>query len=195
MGTDQRKYSGDSLFGKTRSAILALLYGRPDDSFYLREIVDLTQSGVGAVQRELLALQKLDVITREERGNQVHFRANSRSPLYIEIRNIVQKMEGWVAILQNGLAPLKGAIKMAFVYGNYAARAQTAKSDVDLFVVEKVDEIALHCALSGAEKKIAKTINYMLLNPREYAKRRREQDGFMLRILHGPKIPVIGGDS
>src|SRR5258707_196655 len=40
------------LFGRTRRAILSLLFTRPDESFYLREIVRRTGGGIGAIQRE-----------------------------------------------------------------------------------------------------------------------------------------------
>lgn len=194
MGTVEKRGSGASLFGKTRSGILSLLYGRPSESFYLREIVQLMRTGAGAVQRELGVLQGLGVVKREKRGNQIHFSANLKSPIYTEIRSIVQKMDGWLAVLQHELQPLSDAIQSAFVYGSYAAHVHGADSDVDLFAVGNVDEMALHRAITSAEEKVAKTINYTLLSPKEYAKRRREKGGFIARILRGPKIPVIGED-
>jgi hypothetical protein len=44
------------LFGKVQQAVLSLLFGRPDESFYVREIVRATRVGQGAVQRELQRL-------------------------------------------------------------------------------------------------------------------------------------------
>ncbi len=41
------------LFGRTRRDVLALLLGRPDARFYLREIRRAIAGGSGAVQREL----------------------------------------------------------------------------------------------------------------------------------------------
>jgi len=40
-----------TLFGKTRRAVLALLYSHVDESFYLRQIVRAAGVGMGAVQR------------------------------------------------------------------------------------------------------------------------------------------------
>ena len=39
------------MFGKTRQAVLSLLYGHADESFYLRQIVRVAGGGMGAVQR------------------------------------------------------------------------------------------------------------------------------------------------
>ena len=43
----------DALLPKTRQRILALLLSRPDEAFYLREIVRTTEASKGAVDAEL----------------------------------------------------------------------------------------------------------------------------------------------
>jgi predicted nucleotidyltransferase len=50
------------LFGKAQQAVLGLLFGRPDESFYVREIVRATRVGQGAVQRELQRLAEAGII-------------------------------------------------------------------------------------------------------------------------------------
>lgn len=47
--------TADALFPKVRQRVLAVLFGRPDRSFYTNELIGLAQSGAGAVQRELPA--------------------------------------------------------------------------------------------------------------------------------------------
>ena len=42
-----------ALFGKTRRAVLSLLYGHADEAFYLRQVARMAGAGLGAVQREL----------------------------------------------------------------------------------------------------------------------------------------------
>src|SRR2546430_14313599 len=44
------------LFGAVRRDVLALLYGRPEERFYLREIQRFVGAGIGPVQRELKQL-------------------------------------------------------------------------------------------------------------------------------------------
>ena len=62
-----------ALFGKTQRAVLGLLFGQPDRSFYLRELVVAAASGASQVQRELNALTEAGLIVRTPRGNQVWF--------------------------------------------------------------------------------------------------------------------------
>ncbi len=58
----------NALFSKVRQRILALLYGQPQRSFHTNEIIRLTRSGTGAVQRELGKLAAAGLITMESIG-------------------------------------------------------------------------------------------------------------------------------
>jgi predicted nucleotidyltransferase len=183
---------GSALFGKARRAVLGLLYARPDEAFYLRQIAREVQAGQGAVQRELKRLVDAGLLTREARGQQVHYRANRACPIFAEVHGLVLKTVGLADVLRGALAPLHDGIRLALVYGSYAAGAATSGSDVDLLVVGKVDEMALHKAIGETETRLARTVNYTLLSPREFLHRRRERGGFLARVLAGPVIAIFG---
>jgi len=51
-------YSG--LFGKTRQAVLALLYSRPDTYFYTKQILDAVKTGRGMLTEEGTLLTELN---------------------------------------------------------------------------------------------------------------------------------------
>jgi hypothetical protein len=65
----------DLIFGRTRGAILALLYGRADQTFYTRQIAREVAASVGAVQRELVNLTKVGLVIRTALGSQVFYQA------------------------------------------------------------------------------------------------------------------------
>ncbi|MDO8578517.1 MAG: nucleotidyltransferase domain-containing protein [Dehalococcoidales bacterium] len=79
------------LFNKTRRGLLALLYGRPDEKFYINQLMQATGSGSGAVQRELKLMTGAGIVVRERMGNLVYYQANSHSPIFTELKNIVRK--------------------------------------------------------------------------------------------------------
>ena len=95
-------------------------------------------------------------------------------------------------MLREALSPLSEGIQFAFVYGSQASGEATAESDVDLLVVGDVDEIALHRAITQAEEQLGRAVNYTLLNPAEFGRRRAERGGFLPRVLAGPRIGVAG---
>jgi predicted nucleotidyltransferase len=108
------------------------------------------------------------------------------------LHGLVLKTVGLADVLRGALTSLHDDISLAVVYGSQAAGTATSASDVDLLVVGTLEEIALHKAIAQAESGLARTINYTLLSPREFARRRRERGGFVARILAGPMIPLLG---
>ena len=53
----------DALFTTTQQRVLALLFGQPSRSFFASELIELTASGSGAVQRELKRLVSSGLLT------------------------------------------------------------------------------------------------------------------------------------
>ena len=74
------------LFGKTRQAVLALLLERPEDSYYLRQMCQLSGISPGAMQAELRQLTRAGLLERAKDGNRVAYRANARHPVFESLR-------------------------------------------------------------------------------------------------------------
>jgi predicted nucleotidyltransferase len=195
MGTITPDNKASALFGKTRRAILALLFTHPERSYYVREIVQASESGVGAVQRELSRLAQSGLLTRTEVGNQVHYQANPDSPIFEEMRSLMVKTAGMADVLREAIRPLEEGIAFAFIYGSQASGEAGPSSDVDLMVVGEVDDLALHRVVSEAESRLGRTINYSLFTPDDFAQRRREKGGFVERVLQGDKIFITGEEG
>ena|SRR5690554_1343395 len=97
---------GDALFTKTQQRLLSVLYGHPDQSFYLNELVRLAQIGRGSVVQELAKLTESGLVIMTPHGNQHHYQANQDTPIFQELCSLVQKTFGIREILQTALAPL-----------------------------------------------------------------------------------------
>jgi len=158
----------DLLFGRTRSAVLALLYGRADQSFYTRQIARQVDASIGTVQRELENLSKVGLIVRNSVGNQVFYQANRDAPIFPEMRALVNKTIGAFSVLRSALQVLSKRIVVAFVYGSVAREEDTAQSDIDLMVVGNatLDEVLLRIA--AVEKGIGRPINPTVYSVAEF---------------------------
>jgi uncharacterized protein len=86
--------SENGIFGKTRQAVLAFLYGQADTSFYTKQVLDAVKTGRGAVQRELKNLTDAGIIIREVQGRQVYYRANKKCPIFSDLKSILRKTSG-----------------------------------------------------------------------------------------------------
>lgn len=63
----------DAPFTTTRQRVLSLLFGQPSRSFFASELIKLTGSGSGAVQRELKRLVSSGLVGLTRIGKQKHY--------------------------------------------------------------------------------------------------------------------------
>jgi len=180
------------LFGKTRQAILSLLYGQPDESYYLRQIVRRTGFGLGPVQRELKQLTDAGIIRRRDSGHQVYYYANQDSPVFKELKSLITKTVGIGDTLRTALTPLANRITVAFVYGSIARGEENHRSDVDLLVVGDVSFSEVVKALRNAQETLGREINPTVYPVAEFRSRTAEEHYFIRDVLSGEKIFVIG---
>lgn len=185
---------GTALFGKTRRAVLALLFTSAD-RFYLNEIVREVGLGVGTVQRELRALTHAGLIRRTARGNQVFFQANPDSPVFAEVKALVDKTMGAPVALRALLEPLAKRIEVAFIYGSLARGDAVGESDVDLLVVGEVPALELAAAVREAEEKLRREVNPVVFPPEEFRERIRGGDHFLTTVMREPKIFLLGDED
>ena len=184
-----------ALFGKGRRAVLGLLFGRPDETFYLREIVRWAGAGQGAIQRELQRLAAAGIVRRTRRGNQVYFQADRRCPIFAELRGIVLKTMGVGDVLRAALAPLADRIKLAFIYGSTARGESGYGSDVDLCVVGNVAFAEVVAALGPAQETLVREVNPTVYPPAEFDRKLAERHPFVSNITTGPRIILIGDEG
>jgi predicted nucleotidyltransferase len=183
----------DALFTSTQQRVLAPLFGQPDKSFFVTQIMRLANSGRGAVQRELERLRVGGLVNVKMVGTQKHYQANPESPLFDELCNIVQKTVGLEEPLLDAIASLPTSVKFAAVYGSVASGTETSSSDVDLMVVS--DDLVLeelYAAIAPAEDLLSRRINPTLYTPSEFDRRRESGNAFLSKVLDGPLIILAG---
>lgn len=181
-----------SLFGRTRTALLSLLYTHVDESFYVRQLLRETGAGQGAVQRELRHLTDTGLISRKKIGNQVFYQANRASPVFSEIRGLIQKTSGVGDAMRAALYPLRDRIEVAFVYGSIASQNEKGHSDVDLMVIGDVDFGDVVARLSSVEKIVRREINPAVYTVPEWGSKLSRGNHFLQSVLNTEKIFVVG---
>ena len=176
-------------------AILAVLYSRPDEEFYLRELARSSGTTASSLQRDLAALARAGIVLRTERGHQVYFRANRACPVFDELRGLVVKTFGVAEILREALRTLADHIDAAFVYGSVARGEERAGSDIDLFVVGDAGFGELIEALAPAQRRLAREINPTIFPREEFARKLHAGNHFLATVLEERKLFLIGGQD
>ncbi len=187
--------SDSALFGRTRSALLALLFGHTDESFYLRQLIRAVGAGHGALQREIKQLTNMGLIVRRVQGNQVLYRANKKSPIFPEIKRLITKTVGVHDAIRAALATLGPEIEAAFVYGSVASHREQANSDVDLMVIGKSFFGDIVTALSPAQKTLRREINPTVFPISEFRSKLAAKNHFLRSVMAGKKVFVLGSED
>ena len=194
MGTLPHDRIGEVLFGRTRRAVLALLYGHADEEFYLREIIRAAGAGQGAMQRELGLLVGAGLVLRRAHGRQVYFRANPENPIYKELRGLLLKTAGVADVLREALAPLAASISVAFVYGSVARGEERRASDVDLLVVGNASFAAVAQALAPAQRRLGREVNPTVFTPAEFRQKLTAGHHFLRSVTGREKLFLLGNE-
>jgi predicted nucleotidyltransferase len=186
---------GNLLFGQTRGRILALLYGMPDEAFFIRQIARQIGTSVGTVQRELGTLAKAGLIERSVVGMQVFYQANRSHPSFTELHSLIAKTSGMFHVLRSALAPIAKEISFAFIYGSMANGEGNAGSDVDLMVIGDVtlDEILMQ--LTIAERDLGRPLNPTVFSLKEFRSKLQGGNHFLNSVMRGKKVLLIGDED
>ena len=184
-----------ALFGKTKQVLLGLFFSRPGESFYVREIERLTGTPVGAFRLELNNLAAAGILSRERRGNQVHFSANESCPIYAELKGLVLKTMGAAAAIRSALEALRDRIDVAFIFGSVAEGSEQPDSDVDLLIVGEVRSREVVSALRTAQDKLAREINPIVYPPAEFRAKWADGHHFVNRVVESPILFIVGGED
>jgi predicted nucleotidyltransferase len=182
----------DKIFGsKTRAKLLGWFFTHTDEEFFVRQLAPILKEDPTNLSREMAKLETLGILTSLRQGNLKQFRVNKGGSLFPELRGLVLKTTGIAGQIKAELESIEG-IRLAFIYGSFAKGAETADSDVDLFVIGKISLDALDTVLQRLEKKLGRTINYVVYNRKEFDEKVTSRDGFVTDVLKGEKIVLTG---
>ena len=83
-------------------------------------------------------------------------------------------------------------IDQAFIYGSFAKGEEREDSDIDLFIVGEINEDKLIEKIGKLERKLQREINYAIYGKKDFNKKKKEGNSFILNILQEKKIFLIG---
>jgi predicted nucleotidyltransferase len=181
-----------ALFPTVRGDVLAATLLQPEKSWYLSELAQFLGTSPSSLQRELKALVEGGILETRREGTRAYFKADPGSPVFSELRGLIDKTAGLVPTLQTTLRPLERRIVCAFVYGSVARREEHAGSDIDLLVVGDVGLADLAPALRKAEARLGREVNVTSYLPAEFRRKAAAKEHFLSEVLRGPKQFVKG---
>jgi len=179
---------------RVRVEILSAFLMNPERELYLREVARLTGEDYKNVSMELRNLREIGLVSSRNEGNLKYFSLNKEFVIYEELKSIFMKTKGAVGILREAVST-KRDIDYAFIYGSFATGEERAESDIDLMVIGRISLEEVLALIRGPEEKLSREINVSLYDLQEIRKRVKDHDPFIMEVLGGSKIMLIGDEN
>ena len=185
----------DALFPAVRQEILTATLLSPEKSWYLSELAAHLGTSPSSLQRELETLANSGILVRTQDGRRTYYRAQTASPIFNELRDLLAKTAGIIPVLNSELTQLDGKIKWAAIYGSIARGEEQAQSDIDLLVVGPVGMTELLPVLRRVEQQFGREVNVTRYSESEFLAKRHGRDHFLNSVLKGKLITIVGSSN
>jgi len=179
---------------KVRVEILSVFLMNPERELYVREVERLTGEDYKNVSMELRNLNKIGLLSSRNKGNLKYFSLNKEFLIYEELKSILMKTKGAVSILRQ-VVSTKRDIDYAFIYGSLATGEERTESDIDVMIIGGITLEEVLTSIRGPEEKLSREINVSLYDLQEIRKRVKDRDPFIMEVLGGVKIMLVGDED
>lgn len=185
----------EKLFGsRVRAKILGWFFTHVEESYFVRQLAILLDEDPTNLSREMAKLESLGILKSVRHGNLKQFHVDHECSFFNEMKGLVLKTSGAAGQIRGALQGLKG-VTFAFIYGSYAKGKEAIHSDVDVIIVGEIDMDELDNLILDLDKKLGRTINYLVYTSEEFSSKRKAKDSFLKNVMAGPKIMLIGHDD
>ncbi len=150
---------------KTRINLLVRFFFNPGTKAYLRELSKDLDVSTNAVREELNQLTKTKLLTSEKNGRNVYYTANSKHPLFPELKSMVSKVMGLDQVIESVITRL-GDLEKAYIIDDYAEGKDTGI--IDLVLVGNIDQYHLNDLSRKTERYIKRKIRSLVLTKEEF---------------------------
>jgi predicted nucleotidyltransferase len=178
---------------KARAEILKTLFVDTPVRYHLRELARISGLNVHAVTKEIQNLKRLDLLQEVRDGNRVYYSANRQHPIFHDLKNIVLKIVGPIAVFQETLLKSEN-ISVAFLFGSLARNEAKANSDIDLIIIGEISMRKLFSLLGDSSERLGREINPHIYTIKEFAHRVQTKDHFLTQVLETPKSFIKGDE-
>jgi len=145
-----------------QAELLAAVLGEPEAEPTLTELAARLEIPYASVHREIERAEAAGLLTSRKIGRARLVRANTDSPYYRGLAEILTRAFGVPAVLSAMLTAVDG-ISAAFVFGSWAARqagevGRRPVEDIDLLILGEPDRDDLYRAIDGVSPRLGRSV-------------------------------------
>ncbi len=184
----------DLIISRVRVKLLEIFLSFPDQIIHVRDLVRRSKEEINAVRRELAHLEKVGILAKEPRANRIYYSLRREYPLYYDLLELVTKTTGLGKALLKNKNRL-GRVKFVMLSGRFARNISGSAEQVDLLVVGTVVVAEVAALVREEEVRKGREIFFTPMTEEEFVFRKKKKDPFILGILSGSRIMVLGDEE
>lgn len=150
---------------KTRIKLLLKFFLNGQNKAYLRNLESEFGESTNSIRIELNKFEEAGLLETASEGNKKIFKANTRHPMFNDIRSILMKYTGLDKIIEQIISKL-GDVNEVYLVGDLAKGLDSPI--IDLIIVGDIQKNYLLNLVEKAEKLIHKKIRYVIFSPQEF---------------------------
>jgi hypothetical protein len=175
---------------RLQGVLLSLVMGQSDREWTVEELAAASGEPYPTVGTEVRRLQGAGLVTVRTVGRSKFLRADTASPYFGPLAQLVMMSFGPPLVVSEELATLPG-VDQAFIFGSWAARyageVGPAPHDVDVLLVGTPDRDEVYDAADRAQRRLGREVNVTLRSPDRWE---NDQDGFTVQVRSSPLLLV-----
>lgn len=176
---------------RQQAELLALLLDDPDLEIGLTELAAVLTIPYPSVHREVHRAESTGLLITRRVGRTRLVRANSASPYFEGLRQVLTRAFGPPAVLAEALAGVD-AVDAAYLFGSWAARYEGVEGerpvgDIDLLVLGDPDRGELYARIEGASLRLGREVQVTI---RGAGWLTNGKGAFHDTIVNRPLVPV-----
>jgi hypothetical protein len=184
----------DFMVSRVREKMMELFFSRPEEMYYVREITRETKEEINAVRRELDRMVQAGILKYEQRSNRLYYFLNKRYLYFTEIQQMVVKNTGLGKKILKNKAKL-GNVLFVMFSGKFVRSLRPRQDEVDILVIGDIVLPELQVLMKEEEARLGRELNYAVFSAEEFTFRKTRRDPFIMEILFGVRVMVVGSED
>lgn len=184
----------DLFVSRVRGKLLQTFFSNLEEIFYVRQLVRQIKEEINAVRRELNHLEEGGLLYKESRGNRLYYGIKKNYLFFDELLRLVVKTTGLGVTIISQKNKI-GKVKYIMLSGRFARGLSCRKGEVDLLLIGEIVLPQVAAIIRHFEGVLKREINYTAMTKEEFNFRKKRRDPFILQILQGSRIMLVGDEE
>ncbi len=184
----------DLFISKVRVKLLQVFLSHPEELFYVRQLVRMTDEEINAVRRELSHMEGAEMVKKEFRGNRLYYWFRKDYLFYEELSHLVVKTTGLGKQIIKERNKL-GKLSYVMFSGRFAHYLpKESPEEVEVLFVGDIVLPEITTLIQAEEARRKQEINYTVMTDQELETRKKGRDPFLASILSQSRVMIIGSE-